>query len=235
MTTFVNHAAIEGPRNGGTDHTVDPSTGTVKAGSTFSPTAGRLLVAVCQGAVTFTTPSGWTLPANGSAVNNAGLYVFYKTAAGSDTLTTTQNGSNYPIVVDFYEFVADSTFVASASETAVNDQGGAGPTLSGLTGTNWVAGAASQPNTSTTNTYAWSWDAGTEGCDASVLQAGAPETNGYQYGLTYIEDDAAGSQAFAATSSDTSHTSVERLVFAVQIAGEATTVQGQMMGNRRRI
>jgi hypothetical protein len=115
MSNWLNHVTIAAPRNGTTSHTCDPTNatggGTVVTGSTFTPTSGRLLVVVCYGAVTFTTPSGWTLPTSGSAVNNGGLYVFYRTAAGSDPFTTTQNGSNYPVVFDIYEFATGSTFV----------------------------------------------------------------------------------------------------------------------------
>lgn len=57
----------------------------------FSPTAGRVLIAICtvrNWGVTFTTPTGWTkltsVENNGNPSSNLG--VFGKLAAGSDTL-----------------------------------------------------------------------------------------------------------------------------------------------------
>src|SRR4051812_44300088 len=105
MVDWVNHVAIAAPRNATTTHNgITPSSGTVVAGTAFTPTAGRLLICLCEGAVTSTTPAGWTLPTGGSAINSTGLYVWYKTAAGSDTVSTTHNASNYPAVFDFYEY-----------------------------------------------------------------------------------------------------------------------------------
>src|SRR6478735_9379450 len=109
MAKWINHVAINTPRNATTTHTVDPSTGTAANGTLFTPTAGNLLVCLVEGAVTSTTPTGWTLPTGGSAVNNTGHYVWYRTAAGGDTFTTTHNGSNYPVLFDFYEFASGST------------------------------------------------------------------------------------------------------------------------------
>ena len=114
MVSWLNHAAIEAPRNGTTTHTVTPSAGTAVAGTTFfTPTAGRLLVCLAEGSVTSTTPSGWTLPTGGSAINNTGLYVWYKTAAGNDSLTTTHNGSNYDVIFDFYEFPSGTNAIVA--------------------------------------------------------------------------------------------------------------------------
>jgi hypothetical protein len=185
-------------------------------GSAFTPTSGRLLVVVAEGSVTSTTPSGWTLPSGGSAVNNTGLYVWHRTAAGSDTFLTTHNASNYPAVFDIYEFATGSTFIGSASATGVDSNGGGGPTLSGLTGTHWDAGAVGQGNSSTVDTETILWDAGVEQADVSVLQVSG--TDGYTYSLTAVEDASAASRAFAATSSSNAAT-VERLVFAVSVAG----------------
>ena len=160
MADFLNHVVIGAPRNGTNSHTVDASSGTVRGGSTFTPTAGRLLVCVSQGNVTSTTPSGWTLPTNGSAVNGCGLYVWWKVATGSDSITTTHNGSNWPAVFSFFEFDSTCTFVKSASATAVSN-GTAGPVISSLTGTNWIAGAAGNSDTSS-GTATYSWATGTE-------------------------------------------------------------------------
>jgi hypothetical protein len=211
--TYLNHVTIAAARNGTTSHTIDPSaTGTVIDGAAFTPTAGRLLVVVAEGAVTSTTPSGWTLPSGGSAINNTGLYVWHRTAAGGDTFSTTHNASNYPAVFDIYEFGSDSTFLGSAAATGVDSNGGAGPTLSSLTGTHWDAGVVGQVNASTTNTETILWDLGVEEVDTSTLQASG--TDGYTYGLTVIEGATSSSAAFAATSSSNAATT-ERLVFAV--------------------
>jgi hypothetical protein len=218
MATYLNHASIRAPRTGNTAHTVSPdgTGGTVVDGSAFTPTAGRLLVCVVGGPVTATTPAGWTLPANGSAVGSAGLYVFHKTAAGSDSFATTHNGSNYPVMFDFYEFEAGSTFVASAAATGVSESGGAGPTLSGLTGTNWVAGALIQVSTSTSTAFTVSWSNGVEEIEYVEPQSG---TDGYVYGLTVREDYSGATSSSAATS--TLPQSAERLVFAVNVAASA--------------
>lgn len=217
MTDWLNHAAVAAPRNGTNSHTVGPNGtgGTVVAGSAFTPTAGNFLLVVVDGAVTSTTPAGWTLPTNGSAINNTGLYVWYRaSAAGSDTIATTHNGVDYPAVFDFYEFPAGSTFKSSAAATAVSASGGAGPTLSGLTGTNWTAGAAGQNRGPADPATTITWNAGTEATDTSAAASG---TDGYTYGLTYTDDDVATSKSYAATFSSTSFT-VERLVFAVVAA-----------------
>lgn len=215
MATYLNHATISAPRTGNTTHTVSPdgTGGTVVDGSAFTPTAGRLLVVCVGGAVTSTTPSGWTLPTNGSAIGSSGLYVFHRTAAGSDSFATTHNGSNYPVVFDFYEFAAGSTFVASASATGVSENGGAGPTLSGLTGTNWVAGVINQVLTSTSSAFSISWSNGVEEVELVVPQSG---TDGYVYGLTVREDYTGATSSSAATS--TWNQSAERLVFAVNVS-----------------
>jgi hypothetical protein len=221
VADWVNHVAIATPRNGTTTHTVDPSTGTVAAGSTFTPTAGRLLVCFVEGGVTSTTPAGWTLPTNGSAINNSGLYVFYKTAAGSDTLSTTHNGSNYPVVFDFYEFPSGSTFNKAATATGVARAGGAGPTLSSITGPpNWLAAAvgSGEPGASAASV---AWSAGTEQIDTYVPSSG---TDGYAYSLSSLDSSALTSWSSAATITGGNGGTTERLVVAVSISAGAPAV-----------
>ena len=219
MPNWLNHVAIAAPRNGTTSHTVDPNGGSVVAGSNFSPTAGRLLVAFSGGPVTSTTPSGWTLPTNGDVVGAAGLYVWYITAAGADTITTSHGAaSNFPIVVDFYEFPTGSTFVGAARQVDTADNT-AGPTLSGLTGLNWTAGVAAQA-LSSAGGVSYTWDAGTEATDTSVDNTGG--TDGYTYSLTYTDDNAASSQAYTANS--TLNDVTERLVVAVDVGAVAPPV-----------
>lgn len=217
MAKWINHVTIDGPRNATSTHTVNPASGTVLTGTLFTPTAGNLLVCVADGAVTSTTPTGWTLPAGGSAINNCGLYVWYRTATGGDTFTTTHNGSNYPVGFDIYEFPAGSTFTGCVSATGVAYNGGAGPTLSGLTGTNLLCAASSQGLPGTTPVSTATWSDGTEAVDAGA--AGAA-TDGYSYSLTYLEDSTLTSWSAAATLTLNSVT-VERFVFAVAVAAAA--------------
>lgn len=216
MALWLNHVAIAAPRNGTTTHTVDPSGGSVVVGTSFTPTAGRLLVCVVEGSVTSTTPSGWTLPSGGSAINNTGLYVFTKTAAGADTVTSTHNGSNYAVVFHFFEFAAGSTFVGSQSATGVNGTSGTGPSLTGLTGTNllfgvYAAGVASGSGA------AVSWSAGVELIDTQVASAA---TDGYSYSLTYLEDSVLTSWN-GGTHTTTHPTAAERLTFGVKVSASA--------------
>lgn len=216
MAKWINHVAINAPKNATNTHTVNPASGTVFTGTLFTPTSGNLLVCLSDGAVTSTTPSGWTLPTNGSAINNCGLYVWHRTAAGGDTFTTTHNGSNYAVGFDIYEFPAGSTFgtCVSAISVAYN---GAGPTLSGLTGTNLLCAAASQGVPDPAVAQSSTWSAGTEAADCSV---GGVGTDGYAYSLAYLEDSVLTSWSSAATFTSSSVT-VERLVFSVAVAASA--------------
>lgn len=124
MVQWLNRVVIGLARNGTTVHTVNPaSSGTVLEGTAFAPTAGRVLVAHVVGAVTSTgtaggtgttPPTGWTLNTGMSSVVNSGVYVFMKTAAGSDTIILNHNGGatpGYPVIVEFLEFPAGTTFV----------------------------------------------------------------------------------------------------------------------------
>jgi hypothetical protein len=230
MPDFLNHCAISAPRNGTTTHTVTPSSGTVAAGTLFTPTAGRFLLCAVEAPVTSTTPTSWTLPAGGSAVNISGLYVWYRaSAAGSDSISTTHNVTNYPAIFDFYEFAAGTTFSGSVSATGVALSGGAGPTLTGLTGTNWIAGAAAQANSNVAD-GAVSWNAGTELVDSDIAFA---TTDGYLYSLTALDSSAATSQSFAATLTGSSGNTVERLVFAVKPPAAAAATRIRTIGKRR--
>lgn len=222
MATWLNHVAIAAPRNGTTTHTVDPSSGTVVSGSLFTPTAGRLLVVSVEGAVTSTTPAGWTLPSGGSAVNFTGLYVWYRTAAGGDTFSTTHNTANYPVVFDIYEFPAGSTFSGAAGSTGVAS-GGAGPSVGSLTGTNMIMGTVGNEAFSTSSTGTVTWASGVEAIDTLVVLA---TTSGYLYSLTYLEDSVLTSSSIAATISGASNlqATYERLMFAVQVASAGATI-----------
>lgn len=217
---WLNHVAIAGPRNATTSHTASASSGTVVAGSLFTPTSGRQLICLVNGAVTSTTPSGWTLPTGGSAINNTGLYLFRRTASGTtaDNITTTHNGSNYPVIFDWYEFASTDTFVGVIGATGVAANGGAGPTLTGLTGSNFVGytygGSAPAGLTGAQNV---SWSTGTESTDTYELPSG---TDGYIFSTAYSDPVTAASASSAATGSYLGVT-VERLVWAVSSSGGA--------------
>lgn len=223
MSDWLNHAVLAAPNSGTTNHTVTASGtgGTVVGGAGFTPTSGRLLLCFAEGAVTSTTPTGWTLPTNGSAINNTGLYVWWRVASGTsaDQVATTHNGSSYSVGFDFFEFASGSSFVASASAISVSGAGGAGPTLSGLTGTNWTAGIVGAANTSTTTVRSVTWNAGTEVTDSSVVAAGV---DAYGLGVTETNANTATSVAYAATVGGAAPVpTVERLVVAVNVAGGA--------------
>jgi hypothetical protein len=222
MADWINHVAINAARNATTTHTnVDPaSTGTVATGTAFTPTSGNLLVCFGYGAVTFTTPSGWTLATGGSVANIGGLYMFYRTASGTtaDRITTTHNGSNYPSMFDFYEFPAGSTFNKATNSSGVVFSGGAGPTLSSITGTNWLAAVVGYAD-STATVPTVTWSAGTELVDTGVAVSG---TDGYVYGLAALDSSVLTSWSSAATlSSNPASNTCERLVVAVTAAAGA--------------
>lgn len=165
--------------------------------------------------VTLTTPSGWTLPTNGGQVGNGGLYCWWRTAAGGDTISTTANASNHPGFADFYEFPAGSTFKSAAGAITVAS-GAAGPTLSSLTGTNWTAGIMGVDLFSgTTSSGSTTWSSGTTEVDTTVAFA---TTDGYIYSLTDTVDNTATSQSYTATHTMGGSANEERLVVAVSVA-----------------
>jgi hypothetical protein len=218
VATYLNHVAIAAPRNGTTSHTVTPSSGAVVAGTLFTPTAGNLLLCFAEGAVSSSTPSGWTLPSGAPALGNTGFYVWYRTAAGSDTITSTHNGSNYPVVFHFIEFAAGSTFVQAANATGTSPSGAPGPELTGLTGAPWVAAGLGQGH-ATTSTYSVTWAAGAELADTTQGWSSG-QTDGYVYSLTYAADYGPSAWSAAATSTLVTH-SCERLVVAVVVAASS--------------
>lgn len=221
MADWLNHATVLGARNGTTTHTLsaDGTGGSVIAGSGFTPTSGRLLVCFGNGGVTATTPTGWTLPTNGSAIGNTGLYVWWRTATATsaDQVATTHNGSNYPFVFDFYEFPSTASFnkAAAASGTA---NGGAGPNLTTLTGTNWTAGAAGNWTGNGQSIGTYSWGTGTEITDVAAAYSG---TDGYAFSTTATDQDTATSRSYAATYSG-STSGFERLAIAISVAAAST-------------
>ena len=216
---WINHVAITAPPNGTTTNTVGPDAGTVAAGTLFTPTAGNLLLCVADGAVTSSTPTGWTLPGAGSAVNNGGLYVWWRVAAGGDSLTTTHNAADYPVSFHFFEFAAGSAFIGSGSSAVNVSSGAAGPALSGLTGTNLIMSALGRNITATAGTGSATWSPGEEIIDALVYRPGGT-VDGYHYSLAIQEDFAGAGTSMAASWTGTAAGSnnAERLIFAIAVA-----------------
>lgn len=209
MATFLNHVAITLPRNGTTAHTFDPSdAANAVAGAAFTPTAGRLLVAVGYGPVTFTTASGWAQ--EDSAVNYGGLYLWSRDAAGGDTFDTIHSASNYPAVVEFFEFAAGSSLLASAS--AIN---GAGASVS-FADPAWAATALGRVVPGDGSGISAVWSQGSELVDASVSYS---TTEGFHYALTQAEGVSSPWSPSATLSGSSSFggpiTDPERIAFAV--------------------
>lgn len=178
---WVNRTAVQAASNGTTSHTV----------SFTAATAGNLLVATMYGGVTSSTPTGWTLNTNCSAVSAGGLYVWTKTAAASESsFTTTHNGSNYPVVCVVYEFAAGTTFVNAAADPNAT-QGSAALALSALDGTSHflfaVAGNDRAPGTgSATSVATWGGtNAPTKDADFSILATGS--VDGYGFSTAYLD------------------------------------------------
>jgi hypothetical protein len=229
---WLNRAVYQLPRNGTTTHTVDPTSATnLVSGSAFTPTSGRLLVAVIEGAVTSTTPSGWTLPSGGSAVNLTGLYVWWRSAAaGSNAFTTTHNASNYPVVVSIYEFPAGSTFVKSVAATGLA-YNAANPALTALTGTNTVM-AVKARTVPDSDAYAFTWTGTGTPVEDWDLRAAFATTDGYVASLAYVDGFTGTSWQPTASNAVTSG-SHEALTFAINVASAPVTTKGGFAGTYR--
>lgn len=224
MALWTNRGVWQMPRNATTTHTIDPTSATnLVSGAAFTPTTGRFLLAVVEGAVTSTTPTGWTLPANGSAVNLTGLYIWTRTAeAGSNSFSTTHNGSNYPMVVAIYEFATGTTFAAAATATG-RTYNGANPTLSGVTVGQMVMAAKAKATITAAESYTWS--AGTtEDVDVFALNSG---TDGYLFTIGYAENYQSTSYAPTATSTVASG-SYEALTWALNVAAAGSAFTGSI-------
>lgn len=222
MATFTNHVTLHGAANGTTSHSVNPASGTVLAGTAFTPTAGRLLVVITYGSVTSTTPSGWTLEA--SAVNSGGLYIWSRTAAGGDTFSTTHNGSNYEVGFTILEFPAGSTWVNDITATNTT-AAGANPNLTGLTGTNWVGGAKGL-NTNAAVTGTWSGSV----VELADISQTAAATDGFWLSVGYTEDYTGTSFQPTCTQTGGAGTS-ESVTFAVNVAsGGASASPADSLG-----
>lgn len=216
MPSWVSRTVLSGSSvtaNGTSSHTC-----------TFTPaTSGNFLVAIMGGAVTFTTPAGWTL--GESAVNNAGLYVFYKTASSSESsFSTTHNGADYAIEGVVYEFPAGTSFLASNSQTAMFfNSNNTGPTVSGLTGTytRFAARTAIVDATNGTASHAWTIPS-IEDYDAYVARS---TNDGIELTIAYDDNQAGSSFTPSGTMTTTNITTSngEGIAFALALAPANTS------------
>lgn len=223
MSIWTNHVTVllNTPPTGSFDPSNPTAVGTVKNGSAFTPTTGRLLVLVVAGPVTSSTPTGWTLPSGGTAVSTDGVYVFTKTAAGGDTVPAISHNSNsFKVTYDLYEFASTASFVKAQAFTAVSS--GVSQSITGLTGTNAIFAAVCGP---APTSYAWTFSAGV------TTAAESSEVGNHNYALGYIASSTASSVAVSA--SGNSH---EQIMFAVTgvsahiaLSGEAFAVAGTML------
>lgn len=223
MSDWLNRVTLALPRNGTTSHTINPSNatggGTVVDGAAFTPTAGRFLAITIEGGVTSTTPTSWTLPTGGSAVNNTGLYFWYRaSAAGSDVVTTTHNGSNYPVVVTIFEFPAGTSFVKAAAATGVA-LAGANPSITALTGTNWLGATKAVSVGSNVISYTSASWAGTPN-PVELSDTGVAWSTTDGYGYTVAEANASTATSWAPTATLTGSSlpaSCEAITFALTV------------------
>lgn len=217
MATWTNRTALSGS-------SINPN-GTNSHTCTFTAaSAGNFLVAIVNGAVTFTTPSGWTLLV--SAVSNTGLYVFTKTASASESsFSTTHNGTNYPIFGVVYEFPSGTSAIGSNTATSQNrDTPVTGPAVSSLTGTYTRFGARSFNLSNTTSTASATWTVpSVEDYDAYIARSGSADG----VTLTIAYDDASTGSSFNCSSTisttNVPGTNGEGLAFALSIGSGSTS------------
>jgi hypothetical protein len=217
MASFLNHVAISAPRNGTATHTVSPSSGTVVAGALFTPTVGRYLLVIVEGGATsygatVGSPAvGWDFLVE--VIGNTGLYVWSRTVTGSDAVTVNHNGSGYPIIFDFYEFPAGTTFTGNKNQGSIL-KAGANPSITGLTGTTFVM-AAKDIGIGTVNATATSWSSpNVETLDAYL----DPNiTDGYYLSVCYQENYTSSSYAPTGTITTVESTTCEAVTWALLV------------------
>lgn len=194
--------------------------GTTSHTCTFTAaTSGNFLVAIVAGAVTFTTPGGWTLLTY--SVGNGGLYVFTKTASSSESsFSTTHNASNYPIKGVVYEFVTGTSAIGSNSTTGMTETA-TGPQVSSLTGTytrfsarGWV-----MANTNSSSSTVWTLPS-VEDYDDYAPDGGA-SNDGIALTIAY-DDNSTGSSFNPSSTMTATNTggSGEGVSFALNVASD---------------
>jgi hypothetical protein len=210
MPLWVNRTVLSGS-------SVDEN-GTTKHTCTFTTaTQGNYLVAVVAGAVTFTTPAGWTLI--DSAISNAAIYLFVKTAAGGESsFETTHNASNFLIKGVVYEFMAGTTIIGSANDNSqAYNSGETGPQVSSLTGTysRFSARCLNLENSNSTFSTAWTLPT------VEDYDSGSPFDSNDGVGLTIAYDDGSTGASFDPSSnissSNNSNPNGQGIAFALSI------------------
>lgn len=213
-TSWISRTVLSGSSiaaNGTSSHTCTFTTAS----------AGNLLVAVMGGGVTFTTPTGWTLVT--SAVNSGGLYVFTKTASGSESsFSTTHNASDAAIKGVVYEFFAGSAVLGTAGSQINIDPNAVrtGPDTTGLSGTYTRFAARTQIVTSADNVPSTAWTVpSVKDYDAYVPQGSATGIS-----LTIAFDDGVTGSSFTPSANTTSSigTGLEGVSFAVSVVSPPT-------------
>lgn len=211
MAKWLQRTALAGA-------SVNPN-GTASHTCTFTAaTSGNYLVAVVAGAVTFSTPAGWTLLA--SAVNEATVYVFTKTAtAGESSFTTTHNGSNYAIRGVVYEFPVGTTSLSANYQTGVGTGTVTTPALSGLTGTYTLFGARAHGLTTSGGTIDATWI--TPSTEDYEVYVGASTIDGAGLSVAYADDMTVAAPAlnYALLTDNTATTTGESVIFALNVPG----------------
>jgi hypothetical protein len=191
---YVHRTAIQNARNGTASHTI----------SFAAATAQNLLVAVAEGGVTLTTPTGWT-PVN-SSVYNMGFYIWKKTAsAGESSAATTANSSNYPIAGVVYEFASGSTLDSSVTSgsTAGQAYNAANPSITPSSSQTAIALASYNVGNDLPGWSSVTWSAGTEDFDLYTAYA---TTDGYLVSASWIPGTGA---AFAPTTTPNAGTTAD--------------------------
>jgi hypothetical protein len=221
MPLWVHRTLVQAARNGTNTHTVN-----------FTPAAvGSLLIAIAEGPVTSTTPTGWTL--RSSAINNTGLYLWSKEAtAGESSFVTTHNAPNYPVAFLVYEFSASSEFVDAVSQTG-GGESDPNVTLSGLTGTNLVFGVVARGVGGTDIvSSSVSWTASpTNPTEDSDLFVPFSTTDGYILSTAYIEDYTGSSfTPTGAISALGSGATKEEITFALSVTAEDPPTRTMRVG-----
>lgn len=176
MAKWVNRTLVQAPRNGTTTQTVNFT----------AATAGNFLVCITAAGVTDTLPAGWTSVI--SQVGTQGTYVWTKTAAaGESSLTTTNNGSNYPAPFLIYEFPAG---------TSVTDQS-AGTVVTGAAAGNTIINTVGIAAPTTTYTFTWASPM-VKDVDVTVL---TDVTDGYAFSVGYVDNVTTGQATTYGTAS----------------------------------
>lgn len=109
----------------------DGNAGHLYAFPAGAPAVGDLDVIGINSDTTVSTPSGFTLPANGSRVNNQGHYVFYRFAVGGESanVTITTNG-NFNTALRWSRFSGVAAFEIAAVDGVDSSAGTTTPVIS---------------------------------------------------------------------------------------------------------